>query len=144
MNQRMVGSMEPRGATASYDPATDSYTLRACSQSAGAMRDSIMAIMSLPKERIRVITEDVGGAFGIKTGAYPENIALMIGAKKLGRPIHWMRTARKFFSPTIRPATSILKSSWRSTTRESSWRCGCAMSPISAPMSARSAPIFRP
>ena len=40
MNQRMmVASMEPRGATASYDPATDSYIMRACSQSAGAMRD---------------------------------------------------------------------------------------------------------
>ena len=37
MNQRLVvASMEPRGATASYDAATDSYTLRACSQGAGA------------------------------------------------------------------------------------------------------------
>jgi len=98
MNQRMVGNpMEPRGATASYDPTSDSYTVRACSQGAGAMRESIMAIMNLPKERVRVITEDVGGAFGIKTGAYPENIALMVGAKKLGRPIHWMSTRSEVF-----------------------------------------------
>jgi carbon-monoxide dehydrogenase large subunit len=98
MNQRMVGNpMEPRGATASYDAASDSYTVRACSQGAGAMRDSIVAIMSLPKERIRVITEDVGGAFGIKTGAYPENIALMIGSKKFGRPIHWMSSRSEVF-----------------------------------------------
>ena len=41
MNQRMVvASMEPRGATASYDAATDSYTLRVCSQGTTAMRDS--------------------------------------------------------------------------------------------------------
>jgi len=98
MNQRMVGNcMEPRGATASYDPASDSYLMRACSQGAGAMREGIMAIMSLPKERIRVLTDDVGGAFGIKTGPYPENIALMVGARKFGRPIHWMSTRSEVF-----------------------------------------------
>jgi aerobic carbon-monoxide dehydrogenase large subunit len=91
MNQRMVvASMEPRGATASYNAATDSYTLRVCSQGTTAMRDPIAAIMQIPKERVRVLTDDVGGAFGLKTGPYPEYIAQMIGAKKLGRPIHWM------------------------------------------------------
>ena len=37
-----------------------------------------------------MLTDDVGGAFGLKTGPYPEYIAQMVGAKKLGRPIHWM------------------------------------------------------
>ena len=98
MNQRMVvNSMEPRGATASYDAARETYTTRACSQSAGAMRDNMIAIMGVSKERVRVITEDVGGAFGLKTGAYPENIALMVGAKKFGRPIHWMSTRSEAF-----------------------------------------------
>jgi aerobic carbon-monoxide dehydrogenase large subunit len=98
LNQRMVGNcMEPRGATAIYDPSTDSYLTRTCSQGAGAMREGIMAIMNLPKERIRVVTEDVGGAFGIKTGPYPENIALLVGAKKFGRPIHWMSTRSEVF-----------------------------------------------
>jgi aerobic carbon-monoxide dehydrogenase large subunit len=90
-NQRMaVASMEPRGATASYDAATESYTLRVCSQGTTAMRDPIAAIMQIAKERVRVLTDDVGGAFGLKTGPYPEYIAQMIGARKLGRPIHWM------------------------------------------------------
>ena len=91
INQRMaVASMEPRGATASYDAATDSYTLRVCSQGTTAMRDPVAAIMQIPKERLRVLTDDVGGAFGLKTGPYPEYIAQLVGAKKLGRPIHWM------------------------------------------------------
>jgi carbon-monoxide dehydrogenase large subunit len=90
-NQRLcVASMEPRGATASYDAARDAYTLRTCSQSAGAMRDNVLAIMNWPKEKLRVITEDVGGAFGLKTSAYPEYIALLVAAKRLGRPVHWM------------------------------------------------------
>jgi carbon-monoxide dehydrogenase large subunit len=91
MNQRMaVASMEPRGATASYDAATETYTLRVCSQGTTAMRDPVAAIMQLPKERVRVLTDDVGGAFGLKTGPYPEYIAQLVAAKKLARPIHWM------------------------------------------------------
>ncbi len=98
VNQRMVvASMEPRGATASYDPSADVYTLRACSQSAGALRDNILGIMSWPKARLRVITEDVGGAFGLKTGAYPEYIAMMVGARATGRTIHWMSTRSEAF-----------------------------------------------
>jgi len=91
MNQRMaVASMEPRGATASYDAAADLYTLRVCSQGTTAMRDPVVAIMQLPKERVRILTDDVGGAFGLKTGPYPEYIVQMVAAKKLGRPVHWM------------------------------------------------------
>jgi carbon-monoxide dehydrogenase large subunit len=92
-NQRLVvASMEPRGVTASYDPANDRTTLRACSQSAGGLRDNILGIMNWPKERLRVVTEDVGGAFGLKTSAYPEYIAVMVGARVVGRPVHWMST----------------------------------------------------
>jgi carbon-monoxide dehydrogenase large subunit len=91
MNQRLVvASMEPRGATASHDAAADTYLLRTCSQGAGAMRDGVLVIMGWPKEKLRVITEDVGGAFGLKTSPYPEYLALLVGAKKTGRPIHWM------------------------------------------------------
>jgi carbon-monoxide dehydrogenase large subunit len=97
-NQRLcVASMEPRGLTARYDPAQDRYRLRACSQSAGALRDNILAIMNWPKERLHVLTEDVGGAFGLKSGAYPEYIAVMVGAKLTGRPVHWMSTRSEAF-----------------------------------------------
>jgi aerobic carbon-monoxide dehydrogenase large subunit len=90
-NQRMaVATMEPRGATAHYDSASDSYLLRVCSQGTTAMRDPIAAIMDIPKERLRVLTDDVGGAFGLKSGPYPEYIAQLVAAKKLGRPVHWM------------------------------------------------------
>ena len=89
--------MEPRGATARYDAASDSYHLRVCSQSAGAMRDNTIAVMNIPKEKLRVITEDVGGAFGMKTGAYPEYIAQLVGAKITKRPVHWMASRSESF-----------------------------------------------
>ena len=91
VNQRIaVASMEPRGATASYDAAADLYTLRVGSQGTTALRDNLLAVMKVPKERLRVVTDDVGGAFGLKTGPYPEYVAQLVGAKKFGRPVHWM------------------------------------------------------
>jgi carbon-monoxide dehydrogenase large subunit len=97
-NQRLiVATIEPRGATAVYDPAADRTTLRACSQSAGSLRDNILGIMNWPKERLRVVTEDVGGAFGLKTGAYPEYLAVMVAARLTGRPVHWMSSRSEAF-----------------------------------------------
>jgi aerobic carbon-monoxide dehydrogenase large subunit len=93
----MVHSMEPRGATASYDPGNDSYYLRCCSQSARALRDGLAPILGVAKERLRVVTEDVGGAFGLKTGPYPEYLAILVAARKLGRPVHWMSNRAEAF-----------------------------------------------
>src|SRR5262245_3886887 len=93
----MVHSMEPRGATASYDPANESYLLRCCSQSARALRDGLAPILGVPNQRLRVITEDVGGAFGLKTGPYPEYLAILVAARKLGRPVHWMSNRAEAF-----------------------------------------------
>src|SRR6478752_8680619 len=93
----MVQSMEPRGATASYDPANDSYFLRCCSQSARALRDGLAPILGVPAQRLRVVTEDVGGAFGLKTGPYPEYLAILVAARKIGRPVHWMSNRAEAF-----------------------------------------------
>jgi len=98
VNQRVVvASLEPRGATASYDAARDELTLRACSQGAGGLRDMLAGAFGLPPQKLRVITEDVGGAFGMKSGAYPEYAALLVAAKRLNRPVHWMSSRSEAF-----------------------------------------------
>jgi len=53
--------------------------------------------MGVPPEKLRVITEDVGGAFGMKTPFYPEYAAVLIAARKLGRPVHWQSTRSEAF-----------------------------------------------
>ena len=93
----LVQSMEPRGATASYNPADESYFLRCCSQSARALRDGLAPILGVPNPRLRVVTEDVGGAFGLKTGPYPEYLAILVAARKIGRPVHWMSNRAEAF-----------------------------------------------
>jgi carbon-monoxide dehydrogenase large subunit len=93
----LVNSMEPRGATATYDAGNDSYYLRCCSQSARALRDGLAPILGVPNQRLRVVTEDVGGAFGLKTGPYPEYLAVLVAARKIGRPVHWMSNRAEAF-----------------------------------------------
>jgi aerobic carbon-monoxide dehydrogenase large subunit len=98
LNQRIfVASMEPRGATASFDAVSGGYTLRSCSQSAFTLRGGMAAAMGMPTEKIRVITEDVGGGFGMKSPPYPEYVALLVAAKMTGRPVHWMATRAESF-----------------------------------------------
>jgi carbon-monoxide dehydrogenase large subunit len=91
LNQRIaVASMEPRGGTASYDAASDGYMMRVCSQSAITLRDGLAAAAGIDPGRLRVVTEDVGGAFGMKSCVYPEYPVLLVAAKQVGRPVHWM------------------------------------------------------
>jgi aerobic carbon-monoxide dehydrogenase large subunit len=98
LNQRIAAAtMEPRGGTASYDAATNSYTMRVCSQSAIVLRDGLAAAMGIEPGKLRVVTEDVGGAFGMKTPVYPEYPALLVAAKRLGRPVHWMASRAESF-----------------------------------------------
>jgi aerobic carbon-monoxide dehydrogenase large subunit len=98
LNQRIAAAtMEPRGGTASYDAASGSYTMRVCSQSAIVLRDALAAAMRIDPGKLRVVTEDVGGAFGMKSPVYPEYPALLIAAKLLGRPVHWMANRAESF-----------------------------------------------
>jgi carbon-monoxide dehydrogenase large subunit len=97
--QRMaMVPLEMRGGTASFDARTGRYTLRVCSQGAGTMRDLLAAIMGIEKQTLHVITEDVGGAFGLKTGAYPEYPVLLTAARKFGRKVHWMSSRSEAFN----------------------------------------------
>jgi aerobic carbon-monoxide dehydrogenase large subunit len=99
VNQRLVvAAMEPRGATAWHDAAANLTTLRTCSQGAGVIRDALANFLKCEKGQIRVLTEDVGGAFGMKTGVYPEYTALIAAARVTGKPVHWMSTRSEAFS----------------------------------------------
>ena len=95
---RVVGNpMEPRAATAAYDPAADHYTLHATTQGAGPMRLQIGAMLGVPPEKVRIVAEEVGGGFGVRFNAYPEYGALCLAARKVGRPVKWVGTRSEVF-----------------------------------------------
>jgi len=95
---RVVGNpMEPRAATGKYDPASDVYDLYATTQGAGPMRLQVGAMLGVPPDKVRIIAEEVGGGFGVRFNAYPEYGALLLAAKKLGRPVKWVSTRSEVF-----------------------------------------------
>src|SRR5262249_41829060 len=79
----------------------DRYALETASQSTFVMRQHVARTMGVPAERVRVLTGDVGGAFGMRTSNYPEYPALLLAAKRIGRAVRW-RSARQegFLSDT--------------------------------------------
>jgi carbon-monoxide dehydrogenase large subunit len=89
-NRVVVNSMEPRGALGEYDAGDDSYTLWSSTQGSHFLRNLLAeSVFKIPENRIRVITRDVGGGFGMKLFLYPEHILVLWAAKKLGRPVKW-------------------------------------------------------
>ena len=89
-NQRMVvNAMEPRAAIGEYDAATAKWTLYSSSQGVHGMKTSLMEILNAPADKVRVVTGQVGGSFGMKASIYPEYICLLHGARILGRPVKW-------------------------------------------------------
>ena len=92
VNNRVVANpMEPRAAVGDYDAApSDRYTLYTPTQGAHRVRDILAKdVFKLPAEKLHVITLDVGGAFGMKEFAYPEQALVVWAAKMLGRPVKW-------------------------------------------------------
>ncbi len=89
-NRIVVNSMETRNAIGLYDKASDSYTLYTGSQGAGGLRDRIAGnVLNIDKSKLRVITTDVGGGFGMKGFFYPEQVLALVAAKITGRPVRW-------------------------------------------------------
>ena len=98
VNQRLVvASIEPRIASASYDADSKQFTLRCGTQGVAAVRGQVAGCMNIKPEQLRIVTDDLGGAFGMKGWCYPEYVVLLHAARELKRPIHWVSTRSEAF-----------------------------------------------
>ena len=98
VNQRLVvASLEPRTATASYDAGTKQFTLRCGTQGFASVRGQVAGVMNIKPDELRIVTDDLGGAFGMKGWCYPEYVAMLHAARALGQPIHWVSTRSEAF-----------------------------------------------
>jgi len=89
-NQRMVvNAMEPRAAIGEFDSANGKWTLYSTSQGVHGMKTLLMDILSAPADKVRVVTGQVGGSFGMKASVYPEYVCILHAARLLGRPVKW-------------------------------------------------------
>jgi carbon-monoxide dehydrogenase large subunit len=87
-NQRVAPApMEVRSCASVWDGTR--LTQWACSQGAHGARDGIAEALGLEPSAVRVITPDVGGGFGAKSGVYAEEILVGWATKKLNAPVRW-------------------------------------------------------
>jgi len=84
-----VVSMEPRVALGHYNKTKDRYTIQVPTQGVSGNKAIIARILNVPSEKVRVLTANVGGSFGMKNLNYPEYTCILHAAKALGRPVKW-------------------------------------------------------
>ena len=90
--------LEPRAAVGEYDRRTGRYTLHTGTQHPHGTRALLAEhIFRVPQSHLRVVTEEVGGSFGMRSGVYPELVLVLWAAKRLGRPVKWTSDRREGF-----------------------------------------------
>jgi aerobic carbon-monoxide dehydrogenase large subunit len=99
VNNRVIANpIEPRSCIGSYNPDDASFALIAPSQGAHFFHRVLCEhVFNMPRDKMRIRTSDVGGAFGCKEQPYPEDIAVLHAARVLGRPVKWSGTRAEHF-----------------------------------------------
>ncbi|MBI4183240.1 MAG: xanthine dehydrogenase family protein molybdopterin-binding subunit [Proteobacteria bacterium] len=103
VNNRLEPSpMETRGGIGAFDAATGRYTLHLSSQGVHTIRALLAKeVLKVASAKVRVVTPDVGGAFGLKIFLFPEEALLPWAAAKVGRPVKWTaERSESFLSDT--------------------------------------------
>jgi carbon-monoxide dehydrogenase large subunit len=92
LNQRVAPCpLEVRGAAAAWGPDGRLTEWLSTQHAQGAVAP-IAAANGVDASLVHVKTPDVGGGFGAKIGAYPEELLLGVIAKKYGKPVKWRET----------------------------------------------------
>lgn len=106
---RILGApLEPFACRADYDAAAGTWTLTTPSQGVHAIRRELAdGYLGVPHGRLRVVTPDVGGAFGIRIHALPEQAVLLAASRLVGAPVIWRpaRTETNLCEPHARDMT---------------------------------------
>ena len=97
-NRLCANPIEPRAYLCDYDAAGDRTTLYATSQQPHYLRRWLARYtLQLPEHKLRVISPDVGGAFGSK-GVFTVEVSTVVwAARLLGRPVKWSATRSEIF-----------------------------------------------
>ena len=97
-NRLSANPIEPRSYLCDYDAARDRYTLHATTQQPHYLRRWLSVYtLHIPEHKIRVISPDVGGAFGVKGNFAVEVSTVVWAAQLLRRPVKWTATRTETF-----------------------------------------------
>ena len=92
-NRYAAAPLEGRGCLAEPDGA--GVAVWASTMGPHLLRRRLAQATGLPEHRIRVIAPDVGGGFGLKIPAAPEEVAVVLAALAVGRPVRWVEERRE-------------------------------------------------
>jgi carbon-monoxide dehydrogenase large subunit len=90
-------ALEPRAVTVQVDAAAPSLTVWLASQAPSRARDDIARTLGLGAAQVRVITPDVGGAFGARASVVPEDLLVPWAAWRLRRSLRWVASRSEEF-----------------------------------------------
>jgi carbon-monoxide dehydrogenase large subunit len=88
-NRIVVNPIEPRAALAEYDAARQHFTLYVGCQGVFGFRNYIAGVLGVGREQVRVLTDRVGGSFGMKQPNMSEYFCILHAARELQRPVKW-------------------------------------------------------
>ncbi len=93
-NRITANAIEPRAAIGQYHPDGENYTLHSTTQNPHGTRSAVAGqVLKIPETKLRVLSPDVGGGFGMKHGGYPEDALVVWASRKVGgRPVKWVST----------------------------------------------------
>jgi aerobic carbon-monoxide dehydrogenase large subunit len=80
--------MEPRAALA-YAGEDGRAVMHLSHQGPHQFRDELVKLFGLAPADLRVIVRDVGGSFGMKSGALREELLVFWAARRIGQPVRW-------------------------------------------------------
>jgi carbon-monoxide dehydrogenase large subunit len=86
----MPAYMEPRSVV--VDPTHEQITMWSTTQIPHILKLMLALTTDTPESKLRVIAPDVGGGFGGKLQVTPEEVIVLLAAKRLGRPIKHTET----------------------------------------------------
>jgi carbon-monoxide dehydrogenase large subunit len=91
VQQRLIPAfMEPRSVV--VQPQGDNYTMWSSTQVPHILRVMAAMVTGIPEHKLRVVAPDVGGGFGGKLQVQPEEILMLLVARRLGKPVKWTET----------------------------------------------------
>ncbi len=101
INQRLAGiPLETRGVLAQPDPLSGGLTVITSTQNPHSVRSQIAGTLGLSDLNVRVIAPEVGGGFGVKISAYPEDMIVAALAMRLNQPVKWIETRSENLAAT--------------------------------------------
>ena len=106
--RHMALPLETRGCVASFEVATDAFTIWSSTQVPHIIRTSLAHLLDVPEQQIRIIAPDVGGGFGMKGHSFPEEAVLAFLARRLERPMKWIEDRRENLSASLHAKHQIV------------------------------------